>query len=56
MSGQSRNLLALAGVISTISGVVGAIPFYLQEKFLLATLSTVLLIVGIILLAIAFSD
>lgn len=56
MNKRTKNILAVAGIISTILGIVVAIPSFLQERYSLATGSTILIIGGIILIAIAFSD
>mgnify|MGYP001566000687 FL=1 len=56
MKKQTKNILAVAGIISTVLGIVGAVPSFLQEKYGLATGSTILIVGGLILIAIAFSD
>ncbi len=56
MNATKRNLLAVAGVISTVLGITGAIPSFLQEKYAFAVVSTIFMVGGIILLAIAFGD
>ena len=56
MNTRTKNLLAVAGVISTVVGVVWSIPSFLKEMYLLAIASTFLLIGGLVLLAIAFGD
>ena len=56
MKKTQKNILAIAGVISTVIGVMGAIPFFLQERFGLATGSGILVVGGLILLALAFGD
>jgi len=56
MKKQTKNILAIAGVISTILGIVGAVPSFLQEKYGLATGAAILIVGGLILLAIAFGD
>lgn len=52
----TKNLLAIAGIISTVLGVVGAMPSILQGQYLFATGSALFIILGLILLAIAFGD
>lgn len=52
----SKNLLGLAGIISVIVGVVGAIPSVLQARYGVATGSALLIIIGLILLAFAFEE
>ena len=56
MKKTQKNILAVAGVISTIIGVMGAVPLFLQEKFGLATGLVILVVGGLVLLAIAFGD
>ena len=53
---RAKNLLGIAGVIGVVLGIIYAIPSYLQEKYLIATLATILIVGGLILLAIAFGD
>lgn len=52
----SKNILGVAGVISSVLGIIGAIPSFLQEMYIAAIGSTLLIIIGLILLAIAFGD
>jgi len=56
MNGRTKNLLAVAGVISTVFGVIGAIPSFLQSNYGIAIGSAILIVAGIVLLAIAFGD
>ena len=56
MKKRKRNLLIIAGVISTIMGMLSAIPFALQEKYWAAGVAGVFIIVGLIILAIAFGE
>jgi hypothetical protein len=56
MKQQTKNILAVAGVISTVMGVAGTIPSFLQERYGLAIGSTILIVGGLVLLAIAFGD
>lgn len=51
-----RIMLAVAGVISTVMGVIGIIPSFLQSKFGVAVGSVILIIAGLVLLAIAYGD
>lgn len=51
-----KNLLALAGIISTVLGLIGLVPAFLQERYGLATGSTAFVVLGLVLLAIAFGD
>jgi len=56
MGKTQKNILAVAGVISTVIGVMGAVPLFLQEKYGIATGAVILVIAGLVLLAIAFGD
>lgn len=56
MNKTTRNFLSAAGVISVVLGVVWAVPSVLQNKYLFAAGSSLLVILGLILLAIAFGD
>ena len=56
MNKQKKNILAVAGIISTVLGILGAIPSFLQGMYGTATGSTLLVVLGLILLAIAFGD
>lgn len=56
MNLTKRNLLAVAGVIASLVGIVVAIPSFLKENYLAGIIATVLMVGGIILLAIAFGD
>ncbi len=56
MKKQTKNILAVAGVISTVMGIVGAVPSFLQERYGIAIGSVILIVGGLILLAIAFGD
>ena len=56
MNKSKKNILAVAGVISTVLGIIGFIPSFLQEKYGIATGTVILIVAGLILLAIAFGD
>ena len=56
MKKTQKNILAVAGVIGTVIGVMSAVPFFLQEKFGLAIGAVILVVAGLVLLAIAFGD
>lgn len=51
-----KNLLAVGGIISIVIGLFTAIPALIKGQSMLATLSAFLVILGIILLAIAFGE
>lgn len=51
-----KNILAVAGVVSTVFGVVFAIPSTLQANYVVATLSALLIVAGLVIIAIAFGD
>ncbi len=56
MKKSTKNILAVAGVISTVLGIVGAIPSFLQGSYGAATVATILVVGGLVLLAISFGD
>jgi len=56
MKKMHKNILTVAGVVSTVFGVVFAIPSTLQGNYGVATLSALLIVGGLVLLAIAFGD
>jgi len=56
MNQTTKHILAVAGVIAVLLGVVGAIPSFLQNKLVAATGSAILMVAGVILLAISFGD
>ena len=56
MKQVTKNILAFAGIISAVVGIIGSVPSALQGKYGLAIASTFLLVGGLILLAIAFQD
>ena len=56
MDQKKKNLTTLLGVIFTVIGVIWAIPSFLTEKYFFGAIASVLVIVGLVLLAIAFSE
>ena len=56
MKSIQKNILAVAGVISTALGIVGAVPSFLQANYGIATGSFILIVAGLVTLAIAFGD
>lgn len=56
MNKRSRYIVSVAGVISAVIGVMGAIPSFLIEKPITAAVYTLLTIIGLVLLAISFGD
>jgi len=56
MKKTTKNILGVAGVISSVLGIVTAIPSFLRETYSIAILSTFLIVIGLVLLAIAFGD
>ncbi|HLC65103.1 MAG TPA: hypothetical protein VJI46_03205 [Candidatus Nanoarchaeia archaeon] len=53
---KKKNVLLVAGVISTILGIVGAIPSFLTAQYATAVASTFLIVGGLVLIAIAFEE
>ncbi len=56
MKKRMKYLLAVAGVIGSILGIVLLVPAFLKGNYVLATISTILLVAGLVLLAISFGD
>jgi len=56
MNKKTKNILAIAGVIAVVVGIVLAIPSFLKANYLVAILATILMIGGLVLLAVAFGD
>jgi hypothetical protein len=56
MRQTKKNLLAVAGIMCTIIGVITIYPSILKETYWLVSICVALIIGGIILLAIAFGD
>lgn len=56
MKKKEKNILAVAGVISAVMGIIGVVPSFLQNQLGLATASAFLIVVGLVLLAIAFGE
>lgn len=56
MNKRTKYILAVTGVISSIMGIVYAIPSFLKDEIGIAVFSTVFIIGGLILLAISFAD
>ncbi|MBU1204224.1 MAG: hypothetical protein KKG60_04115 [Nanoarchaeota archaeon] len=52
----NKGVLILAGVIASVVGIIGAIPSFAGGHITRATLFTILLIAGLILLALGFGD
>jgi len=53
---KQTRILAIAGVVSCVFGIIFAIPSVLQANYGIASLSSILIITGLILFAIAFGD
>lgn len=56
MKQTKKNLILVAGVISTVLGVVWAIPSFLKGLYGVAIGASLLLVFGLVLIAIAFGD
>ncbi|MFA5173704.1 MAG: hypothetical protein WC438_00820 [Candidatus Pacearchaeota archaeon] len=51
---KKKNLYILLGVIFTVIGLIGAIPSFLQSNYLWGIISSVLVVIGLVFVAIAF--
>lgn len=56
MNKTKRNLLSLAGVISTVLGITAMIPTLGQANYGLAIVAGLFVVGGLVLLAIGFGD
>lgn len=56
MKSRYRYILGLAGVISSVVGITLAIPSLLKNEYLAASISGVLIVGGLVLLAVALGD
>lgn len=56
MKVTGKYVLLVAGVTSSVFGVMYSIPAILQEKMGIATVGTLMLITGLVLIAIAFGE
>ena len=56
MKKVTKNILAVAGIISTFFGLVVFIPSLLGDKYGISTGASALIVAGLVLLAIAFGD
>lgn len=56
MATTKKNLYGVVGLICLVLGVTGSVPLILVKEYGYAAGSSVLIIVGIILFAIAFGD
>lgn len=56
MTNIRKNIFIIAGVAGIIFGIMGAVPSFLQANYGVATISSILMVGGLILLAIAFGD
>lgn len=56
MKKASKNILGILGTIFTVAGILGAVPFFLIENYPAGTGSTIIVLIGLVLLGLAFSD
>ena len=56
MKKETKNIVAVLGVISTVVGVIGAVPSFLGENYALGLGFSVVVVIGLVLLAISFGD
>ena len=56
MKRQRRTVLGVVGVILTVIGLTGAIPLFVKDMFFGAGIASLFVVIGIILIAVAFSD
>ena len=56
MKRRTKNILAVAGIVRAVMGLIGAVPSFLQSNYGVATGSAILVVAGLVMLAIAFGD
>ncbi len=56
MNIKGRNLLIVAGVISTVLGLLWMTPSFIKEVYWLSVVASLFVIGGIILLALGFGE
>lgn len=56
MRKTARNLIAVGGVLCSVVGLIWTIPLFLNENYIFGFGTSLLIIIGIVLLAIAFGD
>ena len=56
MVSKTKYILAVAGVIAAVTGIMIGIPAFLQGQPTAGVLATMLMVGGIIILAISFAD
>ncbi len=56
MKQSQKNLFIVAGVICSIIGIGGGIPSFAAGNYLSAAFATILLVLGIILIALGLGD
>ncbi len=56
MAKTNKNILAVVGVACLVIGVTSSVPLFLTQNYLYGALSSLLSIIGIICLAVAFGD
>ena len=53
---REKYILLVAGVTSSIFGIMYSIPAILQDRVGIATIGTLMLVTGLVLIAIAFGE
>jgi uncharacterized membrane protein HdeD (DUF308 family) len=56
MKMRGKYILLVAGVTSSIFGIMYSIPAILQDRVGIATIGTLMLVTGLVLIAIAFGE
>ena len=54
--GVKENLFIAAGVFGILCGITAAIPAFFKEQYILAVFGVFIMMLGLILIAIAFGD
>ena len=56
MQKRKKNLLSVFGVIGCVIGIFMAIPSYLNSNYLGLGISSLMVIIGVVLLALAYGE
>ncbi len=56
MKHRTKNLIALTGVIFSVVGIIISIPSFIKEQYVTAIISVIMVVLGLVLLAIAFGE
>jgi len=53
---KNKTLIGVVGVLLTIFGIIGTIPVLLNRQYQILIITAIAVIVGVVLVALSFSD